>query len=164
MQVTIARQLGLDPSTVSNFFMNARRRSVDKWREDSPPGDHVNTTLTVPGSTRTLYVTNVSGDTIVHHIGDHDTSDLSPSSLSSPGGTSGHQLDLWHDLSVAGSDSGPGHTAVYIIPRSLHNHDQDDDPDSPGAVSDHVILEDNEEILETDEEVLDDDEILDPPD
>ena len=37
MQVTIARQLGLDPSTVSNFFMNARRRSVDKWREDSPP-------------------------------------------------------------------------------------------------------------------------------
>merc|ERR550532_3305017 len=36
MQVTIARQLGLDPSTVSNFFMNARRRSVDKWREDSP--------------------------------------------------------------------------------------------------------------------------------
>jgi hypothetical protein len=35
MQVTIARQLGLDPSTVSNFFMNARRRSVDKWKDDS---------------------------------------------------------------------------------------------------------------------------------
>lgn len=34
MQVTIARQLGLDPSTVSNFFMNARRRSVDKWKDD----------------------------------------------------------------------------------------------------------------------------------
>jgi len=32
--VTIARQLGLDPSTVSNFFMNARRRSVDKWKDD----------------------------------------------------------------------------------------------------------------------------------
>lgn len=39
MQVTIARQLGLDPSTVSNFFMNARRRSIDKWREDPAP-DH----------------------------------------------------------------------------------------------------------------------------
>ena len=37
MQVTIARQLGLDPSTVSNFFMNARRRSIDKWREDPRP-------------------------------------------------------------------------------------------------------------------------------
>ena len=37
MQVTIARQLGLDPSTVSNFFMNARRRSIDKWREDPLP-------------------------------------------------------------------------------------------------------------------------------
>ena len=98
MQVTIARQLGLDPSTVSNFFMNARRRSVDKWREDSPPGtptrESVTTaTLSVPGHTRTLYVTNVSagGNTIVQHIGaDHDPCDLSPRSLSSPGA----QLDL----------------------------------------------------------------------
>ncbi len=38
MQVTIARQLGLDPSTVSNFFMNARRRSVDKWKDDTLVG------------------------------------------------------------------------------------------------------------------------------
>jgi len=35
MQVTIAKQLGLDPSTVSNFFMNARRRSADKWRDEA---------------------------------------------------------------------------------------------------------------------------------
>ena len=35
MQVTIARQLCLDPSTVSNFFMNARRRSVDKWKDEN---------------------------------------------------------------------------------------------------------------------------------
>merc|ERR1719189_3275649 len=34
MQVTIARQLGLEPTTVGNFFMNARRRSVDKWKDD----------------------------------------------------------------------------------------------------------------------------------
>ncbi|KAE8737366.1 hypothetical protein FOCC_FOCC017171 [Frankliniella occidentalis] len=39
MQVTIARQLGLEPTTVGNFFMNARRRSMDKWREDSPDKD-----------------------------------------------------------------------------------------------------------------------------
>lgn len=41
MQVTIARQLGLEPTTVGNFFMNARRRSMDKWKEDQvdmPPG------------------------------------------------------------------------------------------------------------------------------
>ncbi|XP_065215298.1 one cut domain family member 2-like isoform X2 [Planococcus citri] len=37
MQVTIARQLGLEPTTVGNFFMNARRRSMDKWKEDEPP-------------------------------------------------------------------------------------------------------------------------------
>jgi len=34
MQVTIARQLGLEPTTVGNFFMNARRRSMDKWKDD----------------------------------------------------------------------------------------------------------------------------------
>jgi len=49
MQVTIARQLGLDSSTVSNFFMNARRRSIDKWREDSPAGG------------RTVLVTSAAG-------------------------------------------------------------------------------------------------------
>lgn len=37
MQVTISQQLGLELSTVGNFFMNARRRSQDKWMED-PPG------------------------------------------------------------------------------------------------------------------------------
>lgn len=40
MQVTIARQLGLEPTTVGNFFMNARRRSMDKWKDDdAPPTD-----------------------------------------------------------------------------------------------------------------------------
>ncbi|XP_077978207.1 one cut domain family member 2-like [Glandiceps talaboti] len=34
MQMTIAQQLGLELSTVSNFFMNARRRSLDKWQDD----------------------------------------------------------------------------------------------------------------------------------
>ncbi|XP_060080349.1 homeobox protein onecut-like [Ylistrum balloti] len=35
MQATIAQQLGLEVSTVANFFMNARRRSIDKWRDDN---------------------------------------------------------------------------------------------------------------------------------
>ena len=35
IQATIAEQLGLKVSTVVNFFMNARRRSVDKYTEDS---------------------------------------------------------------------------------------------------------------------------------
>ncbi|KAK1805984.1 hypothetical protein P4O66_013030 [Electrophorus voltai] len=34
MQVTIAQQLGLELSTVSNFFMNARRRCVDRWHDE----------------------------------------------------------------------------------------------------------------------------------
>lgn len=34
MQATIAQQLGLEVTTVANFFMNARRRNLDKWRDD----------------------------------------------------------------------------------------------------------------------------------
>uniref|UniRef100_A0A8C3AD51 One cut domain family member n=1 Tax=Cyclopterus lumpus TaxID=8103 RepID=A0A8C3AD51_CYCLU len=34
MQLTISQQLGLELTTVSNFFMNARRRSLDKWTDD----------------------------------------------------------------------------------------------------------------------------------
>ena len=33
MQVSIARQLSLQPTTVGNFFMNARRRLQDKWKD-----------------------------------------------------------------------------------------------------------------------------------
>lgn len=44
MQVTIARQLGLEPTTVGNFFMNARRRSMDKWKDDEPKSASQGTT------------------------------------------------------------------------------------------------------------------------
>lgn len=90
MQVTIARQLGLDPSTVSNFFMNARRRSVDKWREDSPPSLH---SPLLPHSRTLLVTTSSTSDqggpgpaTLVQHIG--QSAQLSPTSLSA------NQLDL----------------------------------------------------------------------
>ncbi|XP_018611292.1 one cut domain family member 2 [Scleropages formosus] len=38
MQLTISQQLGLELTTVSNFFMNARRRSLDKWVDEGSPG------------------------------------------------------------------------------------------------------------------------------
>ena len=142
MQVTIARQLGLDPSTVSNFFMNARRRSVDKWREDSP----ARSVLTGPA-------------TLVQHIG-QTAGQLSPTSLSAS------QLDLWQDLGEGDSPApcpAPSQT-VYIIPRDklviAKNSEADYD-------SDHVIL-DREELdteLDTEDDVdLDEDDCLDPPD
>ncbi|XP_023674688.1 hepatocyte nuclear factor 6-like [Paramormyrops kingsleyae] len=34
MQITISQQLGLELNTVSNFFMNARRRCVDRWQDE----------------------------------------------------------------------------------------------------------------------------------
>lgn len=49
MQITISQQLGLELSTVSNFFMNARRRCVDRWHDDhgSSPGQ--------PGTSATTF-------------------------------------------------------------------------------------------------------------
>lgn len=43
MQITISQQLGLELSTVGNFFMNARRRSQDKWQdtEDKAKSSHL---------------------------------------------------------------------------------------------------------------------------
>ncbi|KAM9331181.1 one cut domain family member 2-like [Gastrophryne carolinensis] len=35
MQITISQQLGLELNTVSNFFMNARRRCMNRWQEES---------------------------------------------------------------------------------------------------------------------------------
>uniref|UniRef100_A0A3Q2YBA2 One cut domain family member n=1 Tax=Hippocampus comes TaxID=109280 RepID=A0A3Q2YBA2_HIPCM len=37
LQVTISQQLGLELSTVSNFFMNARRRNLNKWSDEGRP-------------------------------------------------------------------------------------------------------------------------------
>ncbi|KAK1895430.1 One cut domain family member 3 [Dissostichus eleginoides] len=37
LQITISQQLGLELTTVSNFFMNARRRNVNKWAEEGRP-------------------------------------------------------------------------------------------------------------------------------
>ncbi|MBN3300003.1 one cut domain, family member, like [Amia ocellicauda] len=37
LQITISQQLGLELSTVSNFFMNARRRNLDKWLDEGRP-------------------------------------------------------------------------------------------------------------------------------
>ena len=92
MQVTIARQLGLDPSTVSNFFMNARRRSVDKWREDSPPSlhspllPHSRTVLVTTSSSSSTSEPGPGPATLVQHIA--QSGQLSPTSLSA------NQLDL----------------------------------------------------------------------
>ncbi|XP_010869989.1 hepatocyte nuclear factor 6 isoform X2 [Esox lucius] len=48
MQITISQQLGLELNTVSNFFMNARRRCVDRWHDEhgtspSQPGTSAST-------------------------------------------------------------------------------------------------------------------------
>lgn len=78
--MTIARQLGLEATTVGNFFMNARRRSMDKWKDESDPksGNHSGSSMS-PGGT--------------HHsleLCDDDDIDLEL-------GQDGDDLDLDHD-------------------------------------------------------------------
>ncbi|XP_004378729.1 one cut domain family member 3 [Trichechus manatus latirostris] len=48
MQVTISQQLGLELNTVSNFFMNARRRCMNRWAEEpgTAPGGPAGATAT----------------------------------------------------------------------------------------------------------------------
>ncbi|XP_061471199.1 one cut domain family member 2 isoform X2 [Rhineura floridana] len=46
MQITISQQLGLELTTVSNFFMNARRRSLEKWQDDLSTGGASSTSTT----------------------------------------------------------------------------------------------------------------------
>ncbi|XP_043079223.1 hepatocyte nuclear factor 6 [Puntigrus tetrazona] len=53
MQLTISQQLGLELSTVSNFFMNARRRCVDRWHEEHHHG-HV-ASPSQPGTSATTF-------------------------------------------------------------------------------------------------------------
>ncbi|GBL92611.1 Hepatocyte nuclear factor 6 [Araneus ventricosus] len=59
MQITISQQLGLELSTVGNFFMNARRRSQDKWQEEV---DNKCTTTTAAAPKNNSSTTNNSSD------------------------------------------------------------------------------------------------------
>ncbi|XP_076069664.1 homeobox protein onecut-like [Oratosquilla oratoria] len=77
MQVTIARQLGLEPSTVGNFFMNARRRSMDKWKDDTEISNK--TVTSTQGATTLVHVSQVpqmqqqTNTMMSHSLDDHDT-------------------------------------------------------------------------------------------
>lgn len=75
MQVTIARQLGLEPSTVGNFFMNARRRSMDKWKDDNE-GSNKMCGLSSPNSTvvhmAQVPQMNQTNSMVGHCLDDHD--------------------------------------------------------------------------------------------
>ncbi|KPP77815.1 hepatocyte nuclear factor 6-like [Scleropages formosus] len=51
LQVTIAQQLGLELSTVSNFFMNARRRNLNRWADEGRPSSTGSSGSSVSSST-----------------------------------------------------------------------------------------------------------------
>ncbi|CAL8072020.1 unnamed protein product [Calicophoron daubneyi] len=85
MQSTIAQQLGLEVSTVANFFMNARRRSLDKWQEDVSKASSLAETPS-PGSpsSRSGHL-NRSNSANVCEIGQANT--FSPGPRRPPGNT-----------------------------------------------------------------------------
>lgn len=65
MQITISQQLGLDLSTVGNFFMNARRRSQDKWLEDT---QNVNSNSNTCSSIGNDFTNNGLNSNQNHHL------------------------------------------------------------------------------------------------
>jgi hypothetical protein len=58
MQITISQQLGLELSTVGNFFMNARRRSQDKWLDDNVDAGSMSPASTSSSSQKAIITTN----------------------------------------------------------------------------------------------------------
>uniref|UniRef100_A0A1A9WYE3 One cut domain family member n=1 Tax=Glossina brevipalpis TaxID=37001 RepID=A0A1A9WYE3_9MUSC len=105
MQVTIARQLGLEPTTVGNFFMNARRRSMDKWRDDDGGGGisgknstdhHNNKHHTNNGNQLNKNSSNRNSNRNHHQSAQNLHLDLSTSP--SPG--NGHSLELDDDADI----------------------------------------------------------------
>ncbi|XP_036335001.1 homeobox protein onecut isoform X2 [Rhagoletis pomonella] len=120
MQVTIARQLGLEPTTVGNFFMNARRRSMDKWRDDDSKGMGMHR----HGSGNRLGNNNGNNNNIHHHnyhhqqhqhLQQHHQSALSPSNR--------HSLDLDDDPDM---DLDLGHDDFDLEGENDHDPDHED--------------------------------------
>jgi hypothetical protein len=58
MQITISQQLGLELSTVGNFFMNARRRSQDKWLDDNVDAGSMSPASTSSSSQKAIITSN----------------------------------------------------------------------------------------------------------
>ncbi|EFO85271.1 CRE-CEH-48 protein [Caenorhabditis remanei] len=103
MQITISQQLNLDPTTVANFFMNARRRGHD-LKQESPE--------------REMEESNI------HHVDHHSSS----SSCASTSSSSSMQMDNYicdiNTINILEEDeSTPPRETLYSI--QLHEHELD---------------------------------------
>ncbi|ETE68056.1 Hepatocyte nuclear factor 6, partial [Ophiophagus hannah] len=68
LQITISHQLGLELSTISNFFMNARRRSLDKWQDEgcADSGSSSSSSSTCPVVCHVYLIIVLLYDTVVN--------------------------------------------------------------------------------------------------
>ncbi|XP_054745467.1 homeobox protein onecut isoform X1 [Anastrepha obliqua] len=123
MQVTIARQLGLEPTTVGNFFMNARRRSMDKWRDDDSKGVGMQRHGSGSGGSGNRFSNNNSNDNDIHHHNYHHQHHHAQQHQQSAISPSNHNpLDLDDDPEV---DLDLGHDDFDL--EGEHDHDPDND-------------------------------------
>lgn len=123
MQVTIARQLGLEPTTVGNFFMNARRRSMDKWRDDDSKSLGLHRHSNGSNGVNNRLSNNNSNNNTSHyrnyHRQQHQHSQQHPQSFSP---SNKHSLDLDDDADM---DLDLGHDDFDL--EAEHNNDPDND-------------------------------------
>ena len=103
MQVSIARQLGLQPTTVGNFFMNARRRLHDKWQISEH--DHATST------TSTHQISTITTNPGAKIENNNDNSSNMAACI---------MVDYPHSSAPS---SGAGHISHH--PDSHHDHDHD---------------------------------------
>ena len=111
MQVSIARQLGLQPTTVGNFFMNARRRLHDKWQSSNAEhaADHAMTS-TITSTTHHFHEkTNNNPGAKIENNNDN-SSNMAACIM----------VDYPHSSAPS---SGAGHISHH--PDSHHDHDHD---------------------------------------
>lgn len=70
IQATIAEQLGLKVSTVVNFFMNARRRSIEKYLDDTVTTTSASTTTLTTNDCSSMRCTTAKNDDVSSSAGD----------------------------------------------------------------------------------------------
>lgn len=122
MQISISRQLGLQPATVGNFFMNARRRLHDKWQEMHNLNDDASGDESLMNDEDTDFVNDLVAEAVHQH-------DMDPGDLQVCLGHDGVQtLHLDDQVDPCGMDMDVGrnsahhHSVLMDDVSQLHHH------------------------------------------
>ena len=136
MQVSIARQLGLQPTTVGNFFMNARRRLQDKWKDS----DHL-----------------TSRDKELH---DDETPEFNQDDQDDDNGLLHDKHDVESQLGVPDLVHGHGHHHMHHVRHDLHTQAIHHEDNSGVMMTSQHLQQQVVESLMAEQEAMSSDQIV----